>query len=413
MSIWATVAAVLLVATVPLHTPRAGLLGGGDDFDAYRDGVQHVLAHSPLYAEPLIHQHLYTYPPFSIVVFLPLSWLPFGTDTNIWLAFNVVVLIGAVVLCWRILGYRMTPYLIAQSVLLGAVCAFLEPVRSTLLHGQINLVLLLLVLCDGARSTASWLRGIGVGVAAGIKLTPGYFVLYYLAVRQWRAAAVALVTIAVTIVVGWVALPSDSRQYWSGTFADSKRIGDDPLHPSNQSLGGAIARLTSPHPDSPIGPLPGNALPTWAWLLPALAVTAASMWVVVRLHRGGEHLLALTITGLTAAVVSPFSWTHHWVWFLPLLVYLVHRASTNAWWWLPAVGLFLTIGSWPYRFPMDLEPRIGLFMFPDTWGPWEVLSNLYILLYAAVLAAAAVWLISNGRTHRKAVTDGDEPAPLP
>ncbi|OBJ56505.1 glycosyl transferase [Mycobacterium sp. 1423905.2] len=411
MSIWAVAAAVLLVATVPLRTPRAGLLGGGDDFDAYRDGVQHVLAHSPLYAEPLIHQHLYTYPPFSIVVFLPFSWLPFGTDTNIWLAFNVVVLIAAVLLCWRILGYRFTPYLLAQSLLLSAVCTFLEPVRSTLLHGQINLVLLALVLWDGARGAASRLKGVGVGLAAGVKLTPAYFILYYLAVRQWRATAVALAAVVATIVVGWAALPSDSRQYWSGTFADSKRIGDDPLHPSNQSLGGAIARLTAPHPDSPIGHLPGNALPMWAWLLPALAVTGASMWVVVRLHRAGERLLAVTITGLTAAVVSPFSWTHHWVWFVPLLVYLVHRAQGNARWWLPAAGLFLLIGAWPYRFPMDLEPRIGLFMFPDTWAPWEVLANLYILLYAVILAAAATWVISRDRVRRKTVTDAAEPAP--
>ena len=88
--LWAAVSAVLVVTTVPLRMPRAGLLGGGDDFDAYRDGVQHALAHLPLYSEPLIHQHLYTYPPFSAVAFLPFAMLPFGADTYIWFAVNVV-----------------------------------------------------------------------------------------------------------------------------------------------------------------------------------------------------------------------------------------------------------------------------------------------------------------------------------
>ena len=123
------------------------------------------------------------------MTFLPFGLLPGGgVDTYIWMAANVVVLVAIVAQCWRMLGYRITPYLLCISALLGVMCMFLEPVRTTLYFGQINLVLMLLVLWDTARGERSRLKGIGVGIAAGIKLTPAYFILYYLAARQWRAA---------------------------------------------------------------------------------------------------------------------------------------------------------------------------------------------------------------------------------
>ena len=389
LTAWAAVSLTLIITVVPPRTPRVGLLGGGDDFDAYRDGVEHVLRHLPLYSDPLIHQHFYTYPPFSVLAFMPFALLPYGADTDIWLGINLVVVIAIVALCWRMLGYRITGSVLGVSTLLAVIAVFLEPVRSTLLHGQINLVLMLLVLADTSLKVTSRVKGIGVGLAAGIKLVPGYFVFYYLALRQWRPVAIALATLTATVAVGFARLPNDSRRYWSGEFAHSARIADDFLHPSNQTLRGAIARVLGGHPASATGPMSGKPAPTWVWLLAAAVVMAASLWIVVRLHRAGEQLLAVTLTGLTATVVSPFAWTHHWVWFLPLLVDVVHRALANRWWWLCALALFVVLGSWPYRFPADERPRIGLYMFPDRWVPWLILANLYVLVCLALLIVSA------------------------
>ena len=119
---------------------------------------------------------------------------------------------------------------------------------------------------------------------------------------------------------------------------------------------------------------------------------------MVRLYRGGEQLLAVTVTGLSAAGVSPFSWTHHWVWFVPVIIYVVHRALTKRWWWFCAAALFVALGAWPYQFPADPVPRIGLYMFPDTWVPWGAIVNLYIVVYAAILSVAAVIAIRTTRT---------------
>lgn len=376
LALWAVTSVVLLFTTVSPWMPKIGLFAGGADLDVYRDGARHVMADLPLYTEPVIHGLLYTYTPFSTLMFLPFGLLPGGVDKYLWMAANIALLVAIVTLCWRMLGYRITPYVVGMSALLAASCTFLEPVRTTLFYGQINLVLMALVLWDASRGDASRLKGIGVGVAAGIKLTPAYFVLYYLVLRKWRAAVVAVGTGAATVAVSWLILPDDSLQYWTETFFESTRIAED-SHPSNQSIRGVIAHLG------------GDPAPVALWLALAGCAVVVSMWIVVRLHRKNEALLAVTVAGLTAAAVSPFSWSHHWVWFVPLLVYIVHRATTNRWWWLAAAVVYLAAGAWPYRWEED-NVVVGLFLFPPWWTITDVLMNIYLLVYVAVLAAAAV-----------------------
>lgn len=376
VSLMAVAAAVLVFTLVDPWRPWIGLLDGGADLDVYRDGARHVMAGLPLYTEPVIHGLLYTYTPFSTLMFIPFGFLPGGVDRYIWMGMNIALLAMIVTLCWRMLGYRITRSAVGVSALLAVACVFLEPVRTTLFYGQINLVLMLLVLWDASRSERSKLKGVGVGIAAGIKLTPAYFVLYFMALRQWRAAAVATVTIVVTVAGSAIVLPEDSSRYWTATFFDSTRIADE-RHTANQSLRGALTRII------------GESAPTWLWLLLAAMVIAVSTWVIVRLHRSGEILLAVTVAGLTAAVVSPFSWSHHWVWFVPLLVYIIHRALSSGWWWLGVIALFGVAGSWPYRWPDDTVV-VGLYLFPPTWITWDVLANLYVVTYGVILICAAV-----------------------
>ncbi|MFC9790121.1 glycosyltransferase 87 family protein [Rhodococcus sp. NPDC127528] len=374
------------MTTVSPWMPEIGLFAGGADLDVYRDGARRVMQGLPLYAGPVIHGLLYTYTPFSTLVFIPFGLLPGGSDKYIWMGLNIVLLVGIVALCWQMLGYRITPHLVAVSALLAMSCTFLEPVRTTLFYGQINLVLMLLVLWDCSRSERSRLAGVGVGIAAGIKLTPTYFVLYYLALRRWRAAVVAVATIVATIGVSWIALPRDSRQYWTDTFFESTRIAED-THPSNQSLRGVIAHLT------------GAPAPTWLWLLLASGVVATSTWVVARLHRDGERLLAVTVAGMSAAVVSPFSWSHHWVWFVPLMVYAVHRALANQWWWTAVLGIYAAAGAWAYRWDEKIVV-VGLFLFPPSWALTTVLQNTYVLVYAVVMVVAATITV-RAKRHRR------------
>ena len=387
--VWAAGSAVLALTTAPAKMPGAGLLAGGEDLWVYREAARNVTAGLDLYTVPVLGPHYYTYTPFSAITFLPLGLLPGQVDKHIWLVANLIVLAAVVGLCWFLLGYRITPAVVAASALMAIGFAFIEPVRTTLFYGQINIIILLLVLWD-TKCRRSSLKGIGIGVAAGVKLTPAYFAVYYLAINERRAVVVAAAAFAITVCIGWIVLPHDSWVYWTRAFMHPERVADNQLHPANQSLRGALGRLWSGQPPSPLSPVTGELAPAWLWLPVAAVVLVVSMAIAVRLYRIGERLLSVAVTGLTATMLSPFSWTHHWLWMVPVLVYFVHRALSNGWWWLAAATLFSALGSWTYRFPSDRLPRIGLYMFPAYWVPWELIVNLYVWLYAAVMIAAAV-----------------------
>lgn len=387
LAVGAVVALILLFATVDPWLDKSGILVGGLDVHVYRDGAWRILHGRPLYTEPTFYGLLYTYTPFSALAFLPIERVPWAAVTDTWLAVNMVVLLGCVLLSWRILGYRIGRRLFGLSVLLTATCVFIEPVRTTLYYGQINLLLMLLVLWDFSRAPHSRGRGLGVGIAAGIKLVPSYFILQFLALRQWRSAATASGVLVATVVVSGVVLPADSRQYWTSTFFQSGRIAVD-THPANQSLRGAMAHLL------------GRPAPVWLWLILACVVATVSSTIVAALYRYGESLLAVTLAGLTACVISPYAWGHHWVWFVPLLVYLVHRAQYRRSWWIAAVALYVSIGAWAYHWSPTWV-SIGVFLLPPSWPVSPILMNAYVIAYFAVLGCAGVLV----RRLRRAVVD--------
>ncbi|QYB07271.1 DUF2029 domain-containing protein [Rhodococcus sp. USK10] len=390
LAVCATLAVVALLGTVDPWTPKVGLFAGGADLHVYRDGGWRVLHGLPLYSGPVALGLLYTYTPFSAIAFVPLERIPGAYVDNLWMAFNLGVLAGCILLCWRILGYRITPYLLLVTALTTVTCTFVEPVRTTLFYGQVNLVLMLWVLWDFSRPERSVLRGVGIGLGAAVKLTPGFFVVQLLALRQWRAAAVATSVFAGTVAFAWVIVPDDSRRYWTSTFFDSTRIADD-AHPSNQSLRGTLTRLTD-----------GQA-PPWLWLILAGAVAVAGLVVSVRLYERGERLLSVVLGGLTAAVVSPFSWSHHWVWLVPLMVYLMQRAVTDTGrWWFAFAALFASTAAWPYWWSPDFAV-VGLFLFPPSWPVAFLLQNIYVLVYFPVLASA-IRMVTRRTRHRPNLT---------
>lgn len=378
----AVLSVILLFTTIDPFLDKGGFLAGGLDVHIYRDGAFRIVHHIPLYTEPTMRGLLYTYTPFSTIAFVPIYLVPWGAVTNTWLVFNLCVLIANVLVSWRLLGYRINARLVLISVLLATTCVFIEPVRQTLYFGQINLVLMLLVLLDASREDGGKLRGIGVGISAGIKLTPIYFVAYFVALRQWRSAITASVTFLGSVVFAGIILPADSREYWTATFFQSNRIAVD-NHPANQSIRGFIAHVL------------GGPAPVWLWLLIAGSIAIASLLVTTALYQRGERLLSITIAGLTACAVSPFSWGHHWVWFVPLLVFLVHKAQDRRRWWVVAAMLFTATAAWTYHWSATWV-SIGVFLLPPWWPVTKVMINGYVIAYLAVLIGAWIHLRRDG-----------------
>lgn len=120
------------------------------------------------------------------------------------------------------------------------------------------------------RTHARW-RGIGLGIAAGIKLTPLIFLPYLLFTRQWRASVTAALTFVATVAFTWPLLSRDSAWFWSH-LGDTSHISSI-AHLANQSINGFLARYFAADPR-----------PEWLWIGLSLLVLAGCLAIAVWAH---------------------------------------------------------------------------------------------------------------------------------
>jgi alpha-1,2-mannosyltransferase len=349
------------------------------DLLVYRFAAEHLVAGLDLYSTGLTgnpNELLFIYPPFAAIFAIPLTLLDSSSAQLLWLLGMVAALTYAVVRMLKSMGMRAGAPLLSVAALLVGVIAWLEPMRLTAELGQINLVLLVLVVGDLLATRSKW-SGIGIGLAAGIKLTPALFIVYLLVTRRIRAAMVAMVTFAATVGLGFAVTPSDSKTYWlHGRFDDVNRISHDPL--ANTSVSGLLLRLH------------GSA---WMATIAAIVVAAVAVAIAAMAYRRGQGVLAIAIVGMASAAASPFSWSHHWVWFAPLVVHLGYHgyvvgnrlAATAMWLVCGLVGgwIVATAGDTPQAGILSLRPG----------GVWTgILPGAYVLVFLLVLLATVVWL---------------------
>jgi alpha-1,2-mannosyltransferase len=253
----------------------------------------------------------FTYPPFAATLFAPMAGLPAVVARLAWELVSLAALAWAGALTVRLAGYRPTrPVIIAMT----AAAVVLEPVYHTLYLGQVNLFLMALVLADLRRISRGRPAGIGIGVAAAVKLVPGIFIGLLLLTRRFRDAAIAAGTFVCCGQIGYLVNPSASKLYWTRLFFDTKRVSDGYI--SNQSLYAAVVRVLG-------GPSHAR---TW-FLFVALAIGTAGLVVAAVLARRGDWLGAAAVTGVTGLIASPISWTHHWIWVVPALVVLLRGGA--------------------------------------------------------------------------------------
>ncbi|ANZ39576.1 hypothetical protein BBK82_29545 [Lentzea guizhouensis] len=281
------------------------------DLDVYRLGGLAWLTGNPLYTgftgPPLDPGLPFTYPPMAAVSFSALSFVP-G-----WLLNPLLLIAGFTAMtavCVTVAG-RVRPGLKwTLGPLVPVVGLALDPVESTFGYGQINLLLLGLVVVDCLLVTDRRWRGVLVGVAAAVKLTPLIFVLYFLVRRDWRAAVTSVAAFAGVAVAGFLVAFRDSAQFWFHAMVNPERIGGVAL-PTNQSFQGILRGS---------GLEPGAQ--TLLWVVLAGLAVAAGAFVAWRTEDDAVALFAIATAGLLA---SPVSWLHHWVWCVPVLLFLALR----------------------------------------------------------------------------------------
>lgn len=304
------------------------------DLEVYRDGATALWRGlSPYSQRGSDHGGLvFTYPPFAAVVFGSLAQLSWATAGAVLLIISAAAYVALV---WSVgRGLKWSGRGIALAALLGLSA---EPVLRTVQQGQVNLILAALVAVDLLVLPARY-RGSLVGLAAGIKIIPAAFVLCLTARGDRRGAARAVAVAASTVAVTWLIAPQASRTYWLGMVFDTSRSGGGG-YPDNQSLVGVLARLM--HNDHPAMWL---TLPLQALML-SLALLRAK-----QAEDREDHVSALILVAVGALLASPVSWSHHWVWCVPLIMLLVDRHQRVA----AAVGTLVFSLS-----PLTLSP-LGL-----------------------------------------------------
>ncbi|MFJ4519790.1 glycosyltransferase 87 family protein [Streptomyces sp. NPDC088810] len=310
------------------------------DLMVYRAEGAAVRAGGDLYALRATAAHLpTTYPPFAALLFTPLPLLDSALLRALATAGNLALLVGFVRLSLRLVGHArgQTAWWVAASAV------WCEPVWTTVRYGQINLLLAVLVLWDLTRRPAGgydrW-TGVGLGLAAAVKLTPAMFPVLLLAtgltarlrsghgepwLRHARGAAVAF---AGATLLAAAVLPYDSWRFWTDMVFRADRAGYAE-ETANQALRGALARfLHTPDPGA-------------LWAVSAAVVAVLGLAVAVRAELRGRRAWSVCACAVTALLISPVSWTHHWVWCVPLVLLLWTRAHRAA-----AVGTLLVFCSY-------------------------------------------------------------------
>ncbi|MGW0159080.1 mannosyltransferase [Mycobacterium sp. NPDC003323] len=329
----------------------------------------------------------FTYPPFAAVVFYPLSMLPFDLVALIWQLGIFAALYGVVRISLDLVGCDDSHPAMAWT----AVGIWTEPLRSTFDYGQINVLLVLAVLW-AVRSTRWWLSGLLVGLAAGVKLTPAVAGLYFVGVRRYGAAVFSAVVFFATVGASALVVGEQARYYFTDLLGDARRVG--PIGTSfNQSWRGAISRILG-H-DAGYGPI----------VLVALVLTAALALLAWRTIGTADRLGGIVTVQLFGLLLSPISWTHHWVWLIPLMIWLLHgplRARLGArvlgWGWL---ALTLIGVPWLLSFAQPTIWEIG--------RPWHLAWAG--LVYPVATLATLGWIVLSRRAADRSPSPSPHPCP--
>ena len=357
------------IVVLALLSRRSTTLWTFIDLSVYRGGAAQLLHQQSIYQGPTDRTG-FTYPPFAALTFIPLQVIGEHPANFV----MTLLSLGAYAAVVVVLGRQLHLQRWVTVVVVGLGGLALQPLQYNLWLGQINLVLMALVLLDAFVMPRRF-KGLLTGVAAGIKLTPGIFLLYYILRKDWASAWRTALCFLMTVALGFALAPGDAVRYWTQLFFNTNRIGDV-VFGDNQSIYGVMARVWQT-----------SQPPRELYLALVLTVIGLSVLAAQRQLAQGSELGALVCIAVGGLMASPVSWSHHWVWAVPaLLIWFVRGQNVLA--MLGAVTMFLA--------PMYFTPLQGGREFGQTW--WQaVMSASYVIV-------GLVFLISMLMTTRGSET---------
>ena len=311
----------------------------GLDLMVYRDAVSSWKSGKNPYAATFTPAHLpFTYPPFALIMLSPLVWANFTlTEYLLWTA-GIAAAIGAVVLVIRDTGVQLTRGWWCLAVGWSCISVLaLEPVRSSMDYGQLELILMFLVVADLLLVPRRY-RGILIGIAAAVKLTPLVFVINLLAMRDFKSVIRAAASFCGCAALAWGLWPVESRDYWFHIILRPGRIGTV-AYAGNQSWYAIVNRS-----------LFFGSVTAIVWILFSLATVVVGSFVAWRCVKANRISAAILATALVGLLASPISWTHHWVWviLIPPVIFGLRRVNVTPPVELLLLGIVILTCAAPY-----------------------------------------------------------------
>lgn len=307
------------------------------------------------------------YPGFAALLTVPFAVVPFTLAAVLWLVLCTAAL-AAILFRLGIGGWRL-------SALTTAAILFVQPVRDTLGFGQLGIFLVAAAVLDSMPGRRVFRRrllpeGWLVGVATAVKLTPAVVAAYNFFAGRRKAGLVAFGAFVAATAIGFLVLPAASLEYWVKLVSGDSGINSGIAYATNQSVLGMWNRLTGE--------------PSRGGLVLSVLVVVLGVWAAVLMLRRGQAEYALCLAGLTSLLASPISWSHHYVWVVPLGVVLWQQVDLPGHLRWPGLAYVL----WGAVAPFMYLPRgddVEL-----TYAPWQqFVDNVGIVAGVLLLAGSA------------------------
>jgi len=331
---------LLFVFVVLLQGPRfiyslPGNLNSGSDFFQDWASAKDWLEGRPLYGalsdslnrfldiqtnnnDITMDVHVNAHPPFSLFIVLPFAFLPYVHAMLLW---NLVMLGFFVCSLVCVLKIMKLPWHWWGLFPVGALFLLCGPVQSQINQGQWNFLILALLLATYVYDLKNkpWISGFTLGIAAAIKLTPVFLILWFVFDRKWKNLfAFFLSFVACNLLAIIVFGLPDMKDY---LFRVLPLVRDFEGSLGNISWNGFMGKLFFPEHPNLLPPL--ILAPTLGKVLALVLQTAfTSLWVFLFFLPMPEKRDRLFFIGIVIMLfVSPITWDHYLVLALPALAF--------------------------------------------------------------------------------------------
>jgi len=349
------------------------------DLNTYLLGGSHAFS-TDLYRVVYPPTHLgFTYPPFATLWFVPFTHLPSRVDQVLITWLSLAALFALLAVCLRVTCPRLERRTVAWwALLLLTPAGLLDPTRETLILGQINILLAVAVTADMTLMRPQR-RGVLVGLAAAVKMTPIVLIPYLVLTRQtgaWRRAIGAFVAAG---AIAAAVSPGASWTYWTRDAWGPNRAGWLPWI-GNQGAVAVVERLLH------------HTISTVPLIALCGGIVGVGLYLAVKLYQPSWPMLGFLVMEVTESLASPVSWAHHMIWVVPLIAWLalaVDRPKHGAWWAGTVSVVFFAAPIWwvPHG------PHVKF-----AGHGWSVLlADSFFIVLVAILVASSVRVAARRR----------------